>query len=170
MKTISFVHSASDVASRYTGVWNKKPNMETTVTQNLLFYYLGTWSTTDTKMNCTVSTVSVGGRGFREEGEWCGVVSVLHACMSVCVRVSVMQASLCCTNGHALPAPQVSPFRAYFRGPGYNSSQPSSSGVCVLSNTSRNDALSPTFSVSADGTWDYIKERTGNYSSWAESR
>ena len=77
---ISFVHSASDVASRYTGVWNKKPNMETTVTQNLLSYYLGTWSTTDPKMNCTDSTVSVGGRDFREEGEWCGVVSVLtHA-------------------------------------------------------------------------------------------
>ena len=77
---ISFVHSASDVASRYTGVWNKKPNIETTVTQNLLFYYLGTWSTTDPKMNCTDSTVSVGGRDFREEGEWCGVVSVsMHA-------------------------------------------------------------------------------------------
>ena len=94
------------------------------------------------------------------------------SCATACVC-----ACQCCVDsssslhyGCARPAlPQNYTSTDYFRGPHYNSSYPSTSGVCVLSNTGRLDALSPTFSVS-DGIFVYEKKRTGDYSSWAESR
>ena len=133
------------------------------------------------KMN-VLATKSVGGRGSgggvvsvggRSSGG--GVMchcmhawSVVYVCLSVCVSVSCRHLLQSVFPPSCLP--QNYTFQAYFKGPGYNSSRPDTSGVCVLSNTGRHDALSPTFSRSADGTWVYDKEKTADYSSWAESR